>query len=107
MFPRLVYLDFWNYPVATPPWDEAQEGADAADWAQDLANRWEGSLPVIAAGGYAIPFPYREGWPNLPYLINESLNASVKAAVKEYNGHLYAFSDGAANDLQHEMQHPR
>jgi hypothetical protein len=64
-------------------------------------------VPVLAAGGYAIPFPYKENWPNLPYLINEAYNESVKAITKEYNGHLYAFSDASVNDLQHEMQHAR
>jgi hypothetical protein len=64
-------------------------------------------LPILAAGGYAIPFPYKPNWPNLPYLIDVAYNESVKAATKEYNGHLYAFSDADQNDLQHEMQHQR
>lgn len=102
-----VYLEFWNHPVAVAPWNYTQEGADAADWAQDFANIWEEPLPILAAGGYAIPFPYKPDWPNLPYLIHEAYNASVKAATKEYNGHLYAFSDAAENDLAHEMQHTR
>ncbi|KAH7000895.1 hypothetical protein EDB80DRAFT_810009 [Ilyonectria destructans] len=102
-----LYLEFWQYPIATPLWDEAQEGADAADWIQDFAKRWKGKRPILAAGGYAIPFPYKPNWPNLPYLIDHSLNESTKAAVKEYNGHIYAFSDAVATGLQGEMNHTR
>lgn len=102
-----MYLEFWQYPIATPLWDEAQEGADAADWIQDFAKRWKGKRPILAAGGYAIPFPYKPNWPNLPYLIDHSLNASTKVAVKEYNGHIYAFSDAEATGLQGKMNHTR
>ena len=97
---------FWQYPIATPPWNETQEAASEAEWIQTLANTWKGKLPIAAAGGYAIPFPYQPGWPNLPYLIN-NLNTSVKDAVKEYNGHLYAFSNATSNGLQGEMEHTR
>ncbi|KLU85834.1 hypothetical protein MAPG_04854 [Magnaporthiopsis poae ATCC 64411] len=102
-----VYLDLWNQPVATAPWDMEQEGKDAADWAEDFKNRWRSSLPILVAGGYAIPFPLRPGWPNLPYLITEAYNESVKAATKEYSGHMYAISNASANGLAIEMQHTR
>lgn len=102
-----VYLDMWQHPVAVAPWNDTQEGADAADWAEDFAKTWEEPLPILAAGGYAIPFEFRPGWPNLPYLIDEAFNESVKAAIKEYNGHLYAFSNASENDLGYEMKHTR
>ncbi|GKT79499.1 hypothetical protein ColTof4_11922 [Colletotrichum tofieldiae] len=102
-----VYLDFWHYPIATVPWNETQEGDDASDWAEGFAKVWEDPSPILAAGGYAIPFPYRESWPNLPYLISEAYNESVKAVTRLYNGHLYAFSDPTVGGLPMEMQHTR
>ncbi|TLD10910.1 hypothetical protein PgNI_06550 [Pyricularia grisea] len=104
-----LYLEFWNQTVAvqSPPWNDTQEGNDAADWAQDFKSRWGSPLPILAAGGYAIPFPYKPNWPNLPYLISEAYNQSVKAATKEYNGHLYAFSNPDPGDLATEMAHTR
>lgn len=93
--------------MAEAPWNATQEGNNAADWAEAFKAVWGSPLPILAAGGYAIPFPYRQGWPNLPYLISEAYNQSVKAATKEYNGHLYAFSNASANGLAIEMSHTR
>lgn len=102
--PTVVYLSIWNKPVATAPWDAAQEGADAADWAQDFANHWGSPLPILAGGVYAAPFD-QPAWPNLPHLVNEAYNASVKAATKVYCGHLYALSN--STELSSEMNHAR
>ncbi|KAH6689036.1 hypothetical protein F5X68DRAFT_230697 [Plectosphaerella plurivora] len=102
-----LYLKFWNHPVATAPWNETQEGADAADWAEDFTKVWQEPLPILAAGGYAIPFPIEPNWPNLPHLIEVSYNQSVKAATKVYNGHIYAFSNASENELNLEMRHTR
>jgi hypothetical protein len=102
-----VFYKYWQYPVAQAPWNETQEGSDAADWAQDFTNHWKGPLPILAGGGYAIPFQIEPGWPNLPYLVNEAYNQTVKAATKVYNGHLYAFSNATEDGLDTEMAHQR
>ncbi|RGP75985.1 hypothetical protein FSPOR_432 [Fusarium sporotrichioides] len=102
-----LFYKYWQYPVAQAPWNETQEAFDAADWAQDFANHWKSPLPILAGGGYAIPFQIEPGWPNLPFLINEAYNTTVKAATKVYNGHLYAFSNASSGDLDVEMSHQR
>ncbi|KAM0206259.1 hypothetical protein ACHAQI_008359 [Fusarium lateritium] len=102
-----AFYKYWQYPVAQAPWNETQEGFNAADWAQDFINHWNGPLPILAGGGYAIPFQIEPGWPNLPFLVNEAYNTTVKAATKVYNGHLYAFSNASSNDLDIEMAHQR
>lgn len=102
-----MFYKYWQYPIAQAPWNETQEGSDAADWAQDFINHWKGSLPILAGGGYAIPFEIEPGWPNLPYLVNEAYNQTVKAATKVYNGHLYAFSNATEDGLDTEMAHQR
>ncbi|KAL6912444.1 hypothetical protein FSST1_010204 [Fusarium sambucinum] len=102
-----LFYKYWQYPVAQAPWNETQEAFDAADWAQDFINHWKSPLPILAGGGYAIPFQIEPGWPNMPYLINEAYNATVKGATKVYNGHLYAFSNASADDLDIEMSHQR
>ncbi|RBR13263.1 uncharacterized protein FIESC28_08229 [Fusarium coffeatum] len=102
-----LFYKYWQYPVAQAPWNETQEGSDAADWAQDFANHWKSPLPILAGGGYAIPFQIEPGWPNLPYLVNEAYNQTVKAATKVYNGHLYAFSNATEDGLGTEMAHQR
>ncbi|KAM5353551.1 hypothetical protein ACJ41O_000201 [Fusarium nematophilum] len=104
--PDLYYL-YWHYPVAEAPWNETQEGANAVDWAQEFINHWKSPLPILAGGGYAIPFEFTPAWPNLPYLINTAYNQTVKAATKVYNGHLYAFSNTTADGLAFEMKHQR
>ncbi|KAI8718176.1 Glyco-hydro-79C domain-containing protein [Fusarium sp. LHS14.1] len=101
-----LYYEYWRYPVAVAPWNETQEAADAADWAQDFVNHWKSPLPILAGGGYAIPLEIAPGWPNLPYLIN-TYNRTVKAATKVYDGHLYAFSNATEDDLAVEMTHQR
>lgn len=93
--------------MAEAPWNETQEGGNAADWAQDFINHWKSPLPMLAGGGYAIPFEIEPDWPNLPYLIENSYNKTVKDATKVYNGHLYAFSNASADDLGPEMKHQR
>ncbi|KAL6364098.1 hypothetical protein LRP88_03531 [Fusarium phalaenopsidis] len=102
-----LFYKYWQYPVAEAPWNETQEAADAADWAQDFINHWKSPLPVLAGGGYAIPFEIEPGWPNLPYLVNSAYNQTVKNATKVYNGHLYAFSNATGDDLAVEMTHQR
>ncbi|CAF3525455.1 unnamed protein product [Fusarium graminearum] len=102
-----LFYKYWKYPVAQAPWNETQEGANANEWAQDFANHWKSPLPILAGGGYAIPFQIEPGWPNLPYLVNEAYNKTVKAATKVYNGHLYAFSNVSENGLDIEMSHQR
>ncbi|KAG4284567.1 hypothetical protein FPRO06_08946 [Fusarium proliferatum] len=102
-----LYWKYWEYPVAEAPWNETQEGSNAADWAQDFINHWKSPLPILAGGGYAIPFAIEPDWPNLPYLIEHSYNKTVKEATKVYNGHLYAFSNASADDLGPEMKHQR
>ncbi|KAH8901723.1 hypothetical protein GQ53DRAFT_790114 [Thozetella sp. PMI_491] len=99
-----LYLSYWHKPVAIPPWNESQEGADAADWAQDFANRWVSPLPILSGGAYAVPLQTPD-WPNLRYLITQAYNASVKAATKVYCGHLYALSN--STELSSEMNHNR
>ncbi|KXJ91623.1 hypothetical protein Micbo1qcDRAFT_203689 [Microdochium bolleyi] len=100
-----VYLYIWQKPIATPPWDANQEGADAADWAQDFINQWESPLPMLYTGSYAVPVPIQPKWPNITHLINVSFNQTVKDAVATYNQHLYALSQGT--DLGVEMDHVR
>ncbi|KYG13810.1 hypothetical protein FVEG_14131 [Fusarium verticillioides 7600] len=102
-----LYWKYWQYPVAEAPWNETQEGNNAADWAQDFINHWKSPLPILAGGGYAIPFEIEPDWPNLLYLIESSYNKTVKDATKVYNGHLYAFSNATADDLGPEMKHQR
>lgn len=93
--------------MAEEPWNEVQEGSDAADWAADFAKVWGEPLPILAGGGYAIPYPAEPAWPNLPYLVNEAYNQTVKDATKMYNGHLYTFSNTTEVDLAVEMSHTR
>lgn len=102
-----MFYKYWQYPVAQAPWNETQEGLDAADWVQDFINHWKSPLPILAGGGYAIPFEIEPGWPNLAYLVNEAYNQTVKAATKVYNGHLYAFSNATEDGLGTEMAHQR
>lgn len=85
------------------PWNETQEGADAADWAQDFLDVWGEPSPILSAGGYAAPFKVMPNWPNIPYLITEAYNASVKAGTKAYCGHLYASTNSSA--MAAEMRH--
>ncbi|QPC78076.1 hypothetical protein HYE68_008828 [Fusarium pseudograminearum] len=98
-------IELGNEP--DPPWDETREWANENEWAQVFANHWKSPLPILAGGGYAIPFQIEPGWPNLPYLVNEAYNKTVRAATKVYNGHLYAFSNASVNDLDVEMSHQR
>lgn len=95
----------WQKPIASPPWDANQEGADSADWAQDFITRWKEPLPMLYAGSYAVPIPIQPNWPNVTHLIDVSYNATVKASVRTYNQHLYALSQGT--DLAVEMDHAR
>ncbi|OQD64456.1 hypothetical protein PENPOL_c007G07799 [Penicillium polonicum] len=97
--------EFWKYPVATSPWNETQEGLDAANWAQDFINHWNEPLPILAAGGYAIPFAIEPSWPNLPYLVDVAYNQTIKDGTKVYNGHLYSLSNVTADGLNVEMNH--
>ncbi|KAL2802462.1 hypothetical protein BJX63DRAFT_437848 [Aspergillus granulosus] len=96
--------NMWNKSIVVPPWNASQEGASAADWAQEFLNIWEQPLPILAAGSYAATIPSMPDWPNIPYLIETAFNDSVKAGVKMYSGHLYA---GPPNetDLAGEMGH--
>ncbi|KAF4338066.1 glycoside hydrolase superfamily [Fusarium beomiforme] len=102
-----LYWKYWHCPVAEAPWNKTQEGENAADWEQDFISHWKSPLPILAGGGYAIPFEIEPDWPNMPYLIEESYNKTVKDATKVYNGHLYAFSNASANDLGVEVKHQR
>ncbi|KAH6871488.1 hypothetical protein B0T10DRAFT_568278 [Thelonectria olida] len=102
-----LFYKFWKYPVATAPWNETQEGANAADWAQDFIKHWKNPLPILAGGGYAVPLELEPGWPNLPHLIDTAYNKTVKDATKVYNGHLYALSNTTGDDLNLEMRHER
>jgi len=102
-----VYYLYWRYPVAEAPWNYTQEGANAAEWAQALIDIWEEPLPILAAGGYAIPFELQPDWPNLPYLVDVAYNQSLRDATKVYNGHLYAFSNASETGLSIEMTHQR
>ncbi|KAF4498281.1 hypothetical protein FAGAP_5570 [Fusarium agapanthi] len=70
-----------------------------------VVNHWKSPLPMLAGGGYAIPFEIEPDWPNLPYLIGNSYNKTVKDATKVYNGHFYAFSNATADDLGPEMKY--
>ena len=100
--PKVYYL-FWNKPVAVAPWNETQEGYDAANWIQQFIDTWKTPLPMISAGAYGIPYPYQPDWPNTEFLINEAFNATVKGAVSRYCTHLYALADGSslAADMSH------
>ncbi|KAH7020712.1 uncharacterized protein B0I36DRAFT_387583 [Microdochium trichocladiopsis] len=69
-----VYLFIWQKPIATPPWDANQEGADSADWAQDFINSWKEPLSMLYAGSCG--------------------NATVNVAVRTWNQHLYTLSQG-------------
>ncbi|KGO50014.1 Glycoside hydrolase, superfamily [Penicillium expansum] len=100
-------FEYWKYPVAVAPWKETQEGANAADWAQDFINHWKTPLPILAGGGYAVPFEVVPPWPNLPYLIETAYNQTIKDATKFYNGHLYSLENATANSLNIEMNHQR
>lgn len=97
-----VYLLLWNKPVAVTPWNDTQEGQDAADWIQQFIDTWGESLPKISAGAYAIPYEY-PAWPNTNHLINEAFNETVKSAVSRYCTHLYTLSEGTslAADMAH------
>ncbi|KAJ5374238.1 hypothetical protein N7517_006244 [Penicillium concentricum] len=103
----LIIFEYWKLPAAVSPWRETQEGADAADWAQDFVNHWKKPLPILAGGGYAVPFEIVPEWPNLPYLINTAYNQTIKDATKFYNGHLYSLKNVTDNSLNVEMAHQR
>ncbi|KAL3482979.1 hypothetical protein BJX62DRAFT_245344 [Aspergillus germanicus] len=96
--------NMWNKRIVVPPWNASQEGASAADWAQEFLNVWKQPLPILAAGSYAATIPSLPEWPNVPYLINTAFNDSVKAGVKTYSGHLYAAPPNET-DLAGEMSH--
>ncbi|KAJ0426845.1 hypothetical protein BJY00DRAFT_306836 [Aspergillus carlsbadensis] len=96
--------NMWNKSIVVPPWNASQEGASAADWAQDFLEVWKQPLPILAAGSYAATIPSRPEWPNIPYLIETAFNDSVKAGVKMYSGHLYAAPPNET-DLAGEMNH--
>ncbi|KAG7285774.1 hypothetical protein NEMBOFW57_008068 [Staphylotrichum longicolle] len=100
--PDLYHL-FWNKPVAVAPWNETQEGQDAADWIQQFIDTWGEPLPMISAGAYGIPYEYQPSWPNTDYLINEAFNDTVKSAVGRYCTHLYALAAGTS--LEADMAH--
>ncbi len=94
---------FWNKPVAVAPWNETQEGQDAANLIQQFVDTWQEPLPMIAAGAYGIPYEYQPAWPNTDYLINEAFNDTVKGAVGRYCTHLYALAAGTS--LEADMAH--
>lgn len=98
-----VYLLIWNKPVATSPWNQEQEGADAANWAQGFVDVWKSPLPILAAGSYGVPFQPYPGWPNTEYLISTAYNKTIKDATKFYNSHLYRQGNGTT--LPNEMNH--
>jgi hypothetical protein len=100
----IVYL-MWEQPIATAPWNETQEGQDNANWAQGFIDIWPGNRPILLGGSYAVPIPLQPNWPNTDYLINTAYNETVKSAIKEYSGHLYALSNGT--ELKGEMTHVR
>ncbi|SPO00782.1 uncharacterized protein DNG_03530 [Cephalotrichum gorgonifer] len=103
-----LYYYYWGKPVAVAPWNETQEGADAADWAQDFLDTWGTPSPILSGGGYALPgdvMPDMPSWPNLKYLITEAYNESVKAGTKAYCGHLYALSNSTV--MAEEMNHSK
>lgn len=95
----------WKQPIAVEPWNETQEGQSNADWAQGFIDIWPGKQPILVGGSYAIPIPIVPNWPNTDYLITEAYNQTVKDAIKFYNGHLYALSNGTT--LEGEMNHVR
>ncbi|KAI0024059.1 hypothetical protein F4780DRAFT_798306 [Xylariomycetidae sp. FL0641] len=94
-----------NKSVAVAPWNETQEGASEAQWAQAFLDAWGDAQPIISAGCYSIPIPLQAGWPNTLYLLREAFNASVKAGVRDYCAHLYALS--LSTDPRTEMNHVR
>lgn len=100
-----VYYVIWQKPVAVPPWNESQEGADNADWAQDFINIYKPERPILSGGGYAVPITLQPGWPNTNYLIAEAYNETIKKYTKFYNGHLYALSNSTI--LAEEMAHSK
>ncbi|KAI1859136.1 hypothetical protein JX265_010613 [Neoarthrinium moseri] len=102
--PDLYYL-YWNKPVATAPWNETQEGANAAQWAQAFIDSWDGEQPILSAGVYGVPLSLQPDGPNMIYLVSEAYNETVKAGTKVYCAHAYALSTGT--DLQTEMNHIR
>ncbi|KAI9162699.1 hypothetical protein HJFPF1_04290 [Paramyrothecium foliicola] len=69
----------------------------------EFGRIWKSPLPILCAGGYAVPIPLQPNWPNLKHLITEAYNASVRAATKVYCGHLYALFN--SNDMASEMNH--
>ena len=95
-----VYL-FDEKPDAVSPWNASQEGSDNAEWAQSFVNIWEGPLPILAAGSYALNYAYP--WPSTDYLVEKAYNTTVKNATKVYSGHLYATSNGTS--LTADMNH--
>jgi hypothetical protein len=90
--------------VATDPWNEETEGADAANWAQGFVDAWRSPLPILAAGSYAVPSKITPDWPNTDYLISAAYNQTIKDATKSYNSHLYRFF-GNETTLSDEMNH--
>lgn len=99
-----VYRLIWQKPVATDPWNEETEGADAANWAQGFINSWKSPLPILVGGSYAVPSVIQPGWPNTDYLIDTAYNETIKAATKAYNSHIYRFF-GNETTLPNEMNH--
>lgn len=89
--------------MATNPWNQAEEGADAANWAQGFIDVWKSPLPILAAGSYGVPYQYYPGWPNVNYLISTAYNQTIKDATKLYNAHLYR--EGKGTTLPDEMRH--
>ncbi|KAH9892094.1 hypothetical protein F4778DRAFT_750800 [Xylariomycetidae sp. FL2044] len=99
-----LYYSMWNKSVATPPWNESQEGANQAEWSQALIDLWGEPEPILSGGNYAVPIALAPAYPNTDYLIESAFNASVKAGVKVYCTHSYALS-GQDALLPGEMNH--
>ncbi|KAI8710732.1 Glyco-hydro-79C domain-containing protein [Fusarium sp. LHS14.1] len=101
-----LYYSTWSKPVATAPWNKTQEGGNQAEWFQAFLNMWDGPLPILTGGNYAVPIELYPAYPNTDYLIDTAFNATVQAGVKMYNTHLYALSSADAA-LSDEMNHAK
>ncbi|KAH8694363.1 hypothetical protein BGZ61DRAFT_352180 [Ilyonectria robusta] len=101
-----LYYSVWNKSVATAPWNETQEGDNQAEWFQALLDMWDGPVPILSGGNYAVPIELAPAYPNTNYLINTAFNSSVQAGVKMYCTHLYALSAQDAL-LSSEMNHAK
>ncbi|KAJ8130419.1 hypothetical protein O1611_g3210 [Lasiodiplodia mahajangana] len=101
-----LYYSTWGKPVATPPWNESQEGENQAQWSQAFLDAWGETSPILSAGNYALPIELTEAYPNTDYLINVAFNGSIKAGVKAYCTHAYALS-GQDAELPDEMKHSK